>query len=139
MLRPLFPEVARIYAVQGADIILNSTNWVASREPRPDEEKVTIAVCIVQSNMNGVFIAAADRIGIEREQPFLGNSVITGPRGTPLAGPASRDQEEIIVADCNLSDARRAKNRSRLNHTITDRRTDIYDILLGYDALPFPW
>lgn len=134
-----FPEVARIYAIQGADLILNSTNWVAGREVQPDNDKITPAVCVAQSNMNAVFIAAADRIGMERDQPFLGQSLVTDPRGLILAGPASRDQEEIIIADCNLMDTRRAKNRSRLNHVITDRRTDIYDILLGYDALPFPW
>ena len=134
-----FPEVARIYAVQGADLILNSTNWVAGREVQPDRDKITPAVCVAQSNMNAVFIAAADRIGIERDQPFLGHSLITDPRGLILAGPASRDQEEIIVADCNLVDARKAKSRSRLNHIMTDRRTDIYDILLGYEAVPFSW
>lgn len=134
-----FPEVARIYAVQGADIILNITNWVASREPRPEEERAVPAVCMAHSNMNSIFIASADRIGVERGQAFLGHSLITAPSGVPVAGPASRDREEIIVADCNLSEARKAKRKTRLNYTMLDRRTDLYDILLGYEALPFPW
>jgi len=134
-----FPEVPRIYAIQGADVLLNMTNWVASAESRPEEEKVTVAVCMANSNMNAVFIASADRIGVERGQPFLGCSCITDPSGVALAGPASRDKEEIVVAECNLSEARKRKSRTRLNFTMLDRRTDLYDVLLGYQARRFPW
>ena len=134
-----FPEVSRIYAVQGTDLLLNITNWVAAREPKFEKEKVIIAICMAQSNMNSIFMAAADRVGIERGQAFLGNSVITAPSGVPIAGPASKEKEEIIIGDCNLSEARKAKRRTRLNFTMLDRRTDLYDVLLGYEALPFPW
>ncbi len=133
-----FPEVARIYAVQGVDLLLNITNWVAAREPR-GEERVTMAICMGQSHVNSVFMAAADRVGVERGQAFLGHSLITAPTGLPIAGPASRDREEIIIAECNLSEARKAKRKTRLNFTMLDRRIDIYDVLLGYEALPFPW
>ena len=133
-----FPEVARIYAVQGVDLLLNITNWVAAREPR-GEERVTMAICMGQSHVNSVFMAAADRVGVERGQAFLGHSLITAPSGLPIAGPASRDREEIIIAECDLSEARKAKRKTRLNFTMLDRRTDIYDTLLGYDTLPFPW
>ncbi|MCD6264263.1 nitrilase family protein [Candidatus Bathyarchaeota archaeon] len=133
-----FPEVARIYAVQGVDLLLNITNWVAAREPR-GEERVTMAICMAQSHVNSVFMAAADRVGVERGQAFLGHSLITAPTGLPIAGPASRDKEEIIIAECNLSEARRAKRKTRLNFTMLDRRIDLYDVLLGYEALPFPW
>jgi len=133
-----FPELARIYALLGVDAILNVTNWVAS-ENRTEDGRVTEAICVAQANLNSIFIAAADRIGVERGQPFLGRSMIASPTGELLAGPASYDAEEIVYADCNLSEARTRKRKTRLNHIVLDRRTDIYDALLGYDETPFNW
>jgi len=34
-----------------------------------------------------MFVAAADRIGIDRGQPFLGNCLICSYTGWPMAGP----------------------------------------------------
>ena len=48
------------------------------------------------AHSNSMFVAAADRVGIERGQPFLGNSMIVSHTGWPLAGPASFDREEMI-------------------------------------------
>lgn len=133
-----FPEMTRIYALQGADVILNITNWVAS-ENEAEDSRLTEAVCVAQAHLNAVFIAAADRVGVERGQPFLGRSMIVSPRGELLAGPASHDGEEVVAAECNLVEARLRKRRTRLNHIVLDRRTDVYDALLGYDDIPFSW
>lgn len=127
-----FPELIRIYALQGADIILNVTNWVAGSNTKRDSQ-VTEAVCVAQSHISSVFMAAADRIGVERKQPFLGRSMIVSPTGEVIGGPASFDEEEIIYAECNLAEARKRKRRTGLNHVVHDRRTDVYDVLLGYD------
>jgi len=127
-----FPEMTRIYTLQGADLILNITNWVSS-EKQTDDSRLTEAVCVANAHLNSVFIAASDRVGTEREQPFLGRSMIVSPSGELLAGPASYDKEEIIYADCNLSEARQRKRKNRLNHLILDRRIDVYDQLLGYE------
>jgi len=133
-----FPETTRICALQGADLILNITNWVSS-EKEAEDARVTEAVCVAQAHLSSVFIAAADRVGVERGQPFLGRSMIVSPKGELLAGPASHDREEIIIAECNLVEARLRKRRTRLNHIVLDRRTDVYDALLGYDDVPFNW
>lgn len=133
-----FPEMTRIYALQGVDLILNVTNWVASEKPSEDS-RLTETVCVSNAYMNAVFIAAADRIGVERGQPFLGRSMIVSPSGEVLGGPASYDSEEIVYAKCNLSEARLRKRKTRLNHVILDRRTDVYDALLGYGEMPFNW
>jgi len=77
-------------------------------------------------------MAAAARIGTERGQLFIGRSMITDPAGWPLAGPASFDKEEILVAELDLSKARTGKQWSELNNPITDRRTDVFDVMLGY-------
>lgn len=127
-----FPEITRIYALQGVDLILNVTNWVAGSEAERDS-RVTEAVCVANAHLSSIFIAAADRIGVERGQPFLGRSMIASPTGEVIAGPASFDGEEIIYAECNLSEARTRKRRTRLNHVVHDRRTDVYDVFLGYD------
>ena len=125
-----FPEVIRIYVLEGADLILNVTNWVGSKNTR--DSTVVEAVLIAQAHLNAVFIAAADRIGVERGQPFLGRSMIADPTGKVLAGPASFVDEGIIYAECNLMDARTRKRKTRLNNIVHDRRDDVYDKLLGY-------
>lgn len=127
-----FPELIRIHALQGADLVLNVTNWVAGSQEERDS-RVTEAVCVAQAHLSSVFMAAADRIGVERGQPFLGRSMIVSPTGEVLAGPASFDKEEVITAECNLLEARTRKRKTQLNHVFHDRRIDVYDALLGYD------
>jgi predicted amidohydrolase len=83
------------------------------------------------AHSNSMFVAAADRVGVERGQPFLGNSLIVSHTGWPLAGPASFDREEMIVADVNLADARRKRTLNEFNQLLRDRRTDVYDEMLG--------
>ena len=57
------------------------------------------------AHVNSVFVAAADRVGTERGQPFIGQSLIASYTGWPIAGPASPDKEEILYAEANLADA----------------------------------
>jgi predicted amidohydrolase len=80
------------------------------------------------AHSNGIFVAAADRVGVERGQPFLGCSLIVSAEGWPLAGPASPDREEIIYADVDLAQARRGRSLNSFNHILRDRRPDIYDL-----------
>ncbi len=127
-----FPELIRIHALQGVDLVLNVTNWVSGSQEDKDS-RVTEAVCVAQAHLSSVFMAAADRIGVERGQTFLGRSMIVSPTGEVLAGPASFDKEEVITAECNLIEARIRKRRTHLNHVFHDRRIDVYDALLGYD------
>ena len=67
----------------------------------------------------------------ERGQPFVGQSLIVSYTGWPIAGPASPDQEEIIYAEAHLADARRKRNWNEYNQVLGDRRTDVYDEMLG--------
>jgi predicted amidohydrolase len=88
------------------------------------------------AHANSMFVAAADRIGHERGQPFLGNSIIVSHTGWPLAGPASLDREEILLADMNLADARRKRTLNDFNQLLRDRRIDVYDEMLGAHVKP---
>ncbi len=131
-----FPEASRILALKGADVICVPTNWVSMMTPDRlwDAQGYCQAnyVALANAAMNQVFMACADRVGEERGVQFLGCSLIIDPAGTPLAGPASKDGEEVLVAEMNLSSARRAKHRNDLNHTWLDRRTDLYSPMLGH-------
>ncbi|MBF6570756.1 MAG: nitrilase family protein [Candidatus Binataceae bacterium] len=126
-----FPEVFRLSALQGADILCVPTNWVPMPEQPGTLPVMANILVMAGAHSNSMFVAAADRIGIERGQLFLGNSIICGSTGWPLAGPASRDREEMIVADANLSDARRKRSLNDFNQLLRDRRIDVYDELLG--------
>ena len=131
-----FPESYRLCALQGADIVCVPTNWVPI--PGQDENREAMANILVMAaaHSNSLFVAAADRIGTERQQPFIGQSIIVSYTGWPVGGPASPDKEEIIYADANLSDARRKRNWNEYNQVLRDRRTDLYNEMLGANSAP---
>jgi N-carbamoylputrescine amidase len=126
-----FPEVYRLLAMQGADIVCMPTNWV----PMPGQVDGHVAMAntlaMANAHSNGLNIICADRVGIERGQPFIGQSLIVGAQGWPVAGPASRDGEEILYASINLRKSRSARHLNAFNDVLRDRRDDIYDPMLG--------
>ncbi len=126
-----FPESYRLCALQGADIVCIPTNWVPI--PGQDEKREAMAniLCMAAAHSNSIFVAAADRVGVERGQPFIGQSVIVSYTGWPIGGPASLEREEIIYAEANLADARRKRNWNEYNQVLRDRRIDVYDEMLG--------
>jgi N-carbamoylputrescine amidase len=132
-----FPEVYRLLAAQGADIICVPTNWV----PMPGQPAHGMAMAHVltmaAAHSNGVSIVCANRIGIERAQPFIGQSLIVGPRGWPLAGPASTDGECILYARIDREQSRQARRFNAFNEVFSDRRGDVYDPMLG-SGWPLP-
>ncbi|MCC8971657.1 nitrilase-related carbon-nitrogen hydrolase, partial [Bradyrhizobium brasilense] len=121
----------RLAALQGADILCVPTNWV----PMPDQPANTMVMANILAmsgaHSNSMYVAAADRVGVERNQPFLGSSLIVSHTGFPLAGPASKSDEDIIYAELNLSDARSKRVLNSFNQPLRDRRIDLYDEMLG--------
>jgi N-carbamoylputrescine amidase len=78
---------------------------------------------------NGVYVAAANRIGLEHYIPgtagiqFWGSSFIAGPQGEILA-QASHDKEEILIAEVDLD----LQENVRQNWPFfRDRRIDAFD------------
>ena len=130
-----FPESYRLCALQGADIICIPTNWVPIPGQNPDREAMANILVMGSAHSNSVFVAAADRVGTERGQPFIGQSLIASYTGWPIAGPASATEEEILYADVNLADARRKRNWNEYNQVLRDRRTDVYEEMLGSNAV----
>jgi predicted amidohydrolase len=131
-----FPESYRLCALQGADIVCIPTNWVPIPGQDNDREAMANILVMAAAHSNSVFIAAADRVGNERAQPFIGQSLIVSYTGWPIAGPASVDKEEIIYAEANLADARRKRNWNEYNQVLRDRRSDVYDEMLGAQVAP---
>lgn len=131
-----FPESFRLAALQGADIVCVPTNWVPIPGQAEGERAMANTLVMAAAHTNSVFIAAADRIGTERGQPFEGQSLIVSYTGWPIGGPASRDREEIIYAEINLADARRKRNWNEYNQPLRDRRIDLYGEMLGSPHKP---
>lgn len=114
-----FPEVARVLALKGADIICHPANLVL-----PYCQKATLATAV----QNRVFVVTANRTGMERGVRFTGRSQITGP-GMEVLAKGSVSGEETKYADI---DFRRARNKriTGYNDAFEDRRTELYGSIL---------
>ncbi len=110
-----FPEMARILALKGAQVILHPANLVL---PYCQDAMKT------RSIENRVFTATANRIGKERGLEFSGMSQITDPQGTVLVR-GSRTTTDLLVVDIDPR-AADEKNITETNHVLKDRRPEIY-------------
>jgi N-carbamoylputrescine amidase len=94
-----FPELARIFALKHAELIVYPTA-IGSEPSAPEFDSQPAWTKILASHAiaSGVFIAATNRIGTEEAILFYGSSTIIAPGGEILA-QASRDTEEVVLAD----------------------------------------
>ncbi len=133
-----FPELSRIYALEGAELIVYPTA-IGSEPTAPDFDSAAAWQTVMrgQAVANGVFIAACNRIGVENAVRFYGSSFICDPLGNILA-QASRDRDE--VAHAVLSAAQR-EQYLELFPLLHQRRPQHYGRLLGgvNDAPPSRW
>jgi len=119
-----FPEGARALGLNGAEIVFNPSATVAGlSEYLWELEQPAHAVA------NGYFVGAINRVG--HEQPwdigeFYGQSYFCNPRGKIIA-QASRDKDELVVADLNLDEIREARNVWQFYR---DRRPESYGELV---------
>jgi len=119
-----FPEWVRLAALAGADLIAAPVNWPA--EPAPPGERPSVVIkALAGAAVNGVYLAVADRCGPERGVSWVGGSLIAGPDGYPLAGPAAAGQPGVLTAHCDLPRAR-DKRISTHNDLLADRRPELY-------------
>jgi 5-aminopentanamidase len=128
-----FPEWVRLPALNGADLLAVPTNWPAGRVPAGERPMVTVNVQTA-AFANRMFVAAACRCADERGVRWVGGSIIAGPAGYPLAGPASVGgvvghdavaSSEVLLADCDLAQARNKATGPR-NDMHADRRPELY-------------
>ena len=93
-----FPELARIYALEGAELIYYPTA-IGSEPTAPDFDSADAWQTVMRGHAvaNGLFIAACNRLGKENAVSFYGSSFICDPLGNILA-QASRERDEVIHA-----------------------------------------
>jgi N-carbamoylputrescine amidase len=123
-----FPESYRACALQGADMVCIPTNWVPMPEQPPNRDVMANTLVMAGAHSNSMHVIAADRVGVERGQPFLGCSIIVAPTGFPVAGPASPTEEAILVATIDLVSATAGRRLNSFNHLLGDRRPDQYAV-----------
>jgi N-carbamoylputrescine amidase len=115
-----FPEGARCLGLNGAEIIFNPSATVAGlSEYLWKLEQPAHAVA------NGYFVGAINRVGTEAPWnigEFYGQSYFCDPRGQIIA-EASRDQDELVVADLDMDKIREVRNTWQF---FRDRRPDLY-------------
>ncbi|MBZ0199370.1 MAG: acyltransferase, partial [Ignavibacteriaceae bacterium] len=127
-----FPEAARITALKGADVIFYPTaiGWhpLEKKEHGKNQFESWRAVQRGHAVSNGVYVAAVNRIGLEKEKPedagieFWGSSFVADPQGVVIA-EASADKEEILMAEIDIS---RIEYIRRNWPFLRDRRIDSY-------------
>jgi beta-ureidopropionase len=119
-----FPEGARALGLNGAEIVFNPSATVSGlSEYLWKLEQPAHAVA------NQYFVGAINRPGTEepwRMGEFYGQSYFCDPRGQFLA-EASRDQDEIVVADLDLDLIREVRNTWQF---FRDRRPETYGPLV---------
>ncbi len=101
-----FPEVARSYALAGADVLAYPTA-IGSEPDHPDFDTQPLwqQVIVGHAIANGLFMVVPNRTGDEGRISFYGSSFIVDPYGRILA-QAPRDEEAVLVADLDLDQRR---------------------------------
>ncbi len=106
-----YPEAARLTTLQGAEVLFYPTaiGWHPMEKEQYGENQHGAWMNVMKGHAvaNGVYVAAANRIGLEQYIEgtagiqFWGSSFIAGPQGEILA-QASHDKEEILIAEVDL-------------------------------------
>jgi len=88
-----FPEVARSLVLDGAEVILVPAAW----------ERQHVAMwrnlLVTRAYENGVFVAAANRIGAEPSYTFAGQSAILGPTGNVMAALEDPEPQTVVTPE----------------------------------------
>ena len=127
-----YPEGARLTALQGASILFYPTaiGWHPHEKEKHGAAQRDAWRTVQRGHAiaNGIYVAAANRIGLEKPAgggagiEFWGSSFIADPQGVIIA-EGSTDKEEILMAEvdvAHLEDVRRNWPFFR------DRRIDAY-------------
>ena len=83
----IFPEYIRRLVLEGAQVILNSTDWITNDWQRSLGWGGNVVAGLVATRAleNTVHVAMADRVGVEEGWKSLGHSCIAAPSGAHLA------------------------------------------------------
>lgn len=119
-----FPEGARALGLNGAEIVFNPSATVAGLS-----EYLWRLEQPAHAAANGYFIGAINRVGTEAPWnigEFYGSSYFCDPRGK-IISQASRDKDELLVADLNLDEIKEVRHTWQF---FRDRRPETYEQLV---------
>jgi N-carbamoylputrescine amidase len=126
-----YPEAARLTALQGAEILLYPTaiGWHPGEKARLGKTQHGAWETIQRSHAvaNGCFVAACNRVGLERPAggagiEFWGRSFVAGTSGEVIAR-ASTAGEEVLLAEVDLGQVDATRTHWPF---LRDRRIDAY-------------
>lgn len=117
-----FPEISRILAIKEAEIICNIFN---GRNDKPYKSSRIEYLARTRAYENNAFLILANRVGIEKETPFVGHSIITAPNGEIISKSLST-KEEVVYG--TLSKKLLIEERNE-NFILKDRRPDLYQYI----------
>ena len=116
-----FPEIWRVLALSGADLIAHPSNLVVP--------KAAQMATPVRALENRVFVVTANRVGADvrpdRRIGFTGRSQIVSPDGIVLAR-AGTSAARTLATDLDLAQARNKKFGKTRNEIFKDRRPEFY-------------
>lgn len=109
-----YPEAARIAASKGAQILFYPTaiGWQLSEKGNDVGNTEFDAWVTIQRShaiANGIFVASANRVGLEQKIDFWGGSFVCDPFGK-IIKQASHDREEMLIVPCDLSQIEETRN-----------------------------
>jgi predicted amidohydrolase len=108
-----FPEIARILAMQGAEVILVPTAWLAGRM----KEEHLHVLAKARAIENTVFVAVASQTG----RIFTGRSLVVDPFGVSICDAG--EEEGLVTAEIDLDRIRRVRKSLP---SLGQIRTDVY-------------
>lgn len=115
-----YPEVARMLALQGAQIVLGPSAWC---EPDHDVWDINVPARALE---NTVFLCAVNRYGKEQDLYMGGHSKVCDPRGRVIA-ELTDEGEGVLNVDIDLADV--VSNRQTSPY-LRDRRPELYGKVL---------
>ncbi len=129
-----YPEAARLAALKGAKILFYPTaiGWLETEKSRLGSAQHTAWETVQRGHAvaNGCYVAAVNRVGVEDEIEFWGQSFVANPYGE-IIGRAATDRDELLFVDCDMD---LLEDFRRIWPFFRDRRIDAYaDILKRFD------
>ncbi len=128
-----FPEAARLTTLLGAEILFYPTaiGWHPKEKSKYGKSQLEAWTAIQKSHAiaNGVYVAAINRIGLEKQGSkkldFWGHSVVFDPNGNIIA--RAKNKEQILICDIDFKKVDTVRQHWPF---LRDRRIDSYKGIL---------
>ncbi|AMA72410.1 MULTISPECIES: nitrilase-related carbon-nitrogen hydrolase [Aneurinibacillus] len=112
-----FPEMARIYAMNGVEMIMVLNAHSVPYEPH---QEVFLRARALE---NQIFIAAANKVGLEGMTLYFGESAVISPEGNFLT--RGGNNEELLITSVNLNDVYKVRDEQPMKY-LDNRKNALY-------------